>query len=1835
MDGGRAWMMANLTLRLKKERRPARHLVGQPPRCAFMDEKPVFKDSLIPHDHDHVLHHRLQILHSPHLQPICKLAMYLGYKSSHIAIKDEDSSQVVAGHKRPQSAQPMSRKIHLDQSSENVSRNQTSSKGQTSLEQTYQLRPKSATSKSRKLVLSPDSPSKSQPSVFSSSSNFPDEASHMKRKRPRLIKSGHFLDLLSRKKSQSSIVMTSTKVLEAEIKQTTTVFQSVEIVVWKNHPFAYIALLHSMLQGKDLTGILRLLVDPYFLCKCIINSGVDSLIAFIGRLQDRVQTEFDNTRGAAKTLSQLKSKLVSVAYTFRLEEIKIFELMQQSSELVSEFEMNLKRSLDEASRFLRLLEASQDELRSLNFKSPEWAAIHDYLMMLDQLGVTSSLSPEENKMVAHHATAMETRFTEDISHEAENHFLLSGISHKSSDSIYVSSRSNAVLCPDLSGKIEDLMRELSLYYNCSFEEQSIKFLAHDYAKVTLPSEQCKISENDQTRPSETLTISRLRRPMWEKATFYLVFHDSSFDQILWLLEREVFPLLQWFLRNHFVELSFVALGPQSEHSQNKTLRDKKSSVKTNDSPSHDSFFVLPIRNGHTFVEREKNFVYVNCSAKIHSGEEQAVLKQMIVPCLLTMVSELYPKIDSSKPIATNVIIGDQSQTMRAKARLFVSWKTLRHTVNQIAKFFQRKGPSALVRLSGSLGVGKSMTMAHVAESIALSSTDKHRVIYYRDAIQHSSVSFLQYLTFCIPECKMSQFHCKRFGQWLQSSDFSLDIIADGVTQEDINTLETIFQFAPDLQRKVRILYTLTAGTTRHQCIHVYPLHFDERMTLIDEMCNRHDLELDKTCKQNLASKKDSRIPLYVEATIKTIALFTKTVSAFHDNLLSRDDVLWHVIDQCPQDLDDLYEYHTIPFLEFKYNKAIVSTVLQFLYFTEKAISFFTLWKMVQEQLSAEHLKDLDSITFYSDLAHFLLDDSDTSDFHIYMKPKSIFRKAVSRRYFRDYILNEMEANNLQKVLNRRDSIDKIIFSLRNAVAEEQGNGIKNVLSFDDVDTNDLESDNKDDLFPFTPETKLYFRIKAKRKESADDAASRKKTLAAHALTVAESHMGGVLCITSWSKNGNNFIATGGNDHNVNVWYFLFKADFLSQSYQSCNFLHNSRLVDLNYFLSKSDSIVPSNFFQRSHVLTSLKGHGRAVTSLVYSSGLLFSGSSDNLIKIWETQKWECIQTLKMHKGMVTTLLHSEQHLFSAGSDGKVFAWRVGEHLPSASWDRTKRAQILCMHIVGDLLYAGLERRWDEAGNPIRIWKMDLTQEVGQLPSKEVQELDKESSKNKTLVSIIQEKIRILSNETYKTHSPIRKGELHQEIQEQQNLKSTLKKKIQHLQSNFNRMNGSLYHTTDVSCIHAPISSSGSKPNLLFTAGSDVILVWDLNNRMCLGSLENEKGKNVFVKCMSSADNVLYVGGGLLPEGGVSQRAGRVTVWNCTSRRYLTSLSTEGVVVALHLVENSLIVGTMAGSVQIFTTDSNSSAFDMHLRKQTRLVEELQIDRSLSYDQKKHEVQQANRICDMLDLIRMFSSDPSVITALLVKLTSLLDEKSLEIDEAIIEALEAPSTVFDHHILASHETLSSPIRLDKFLPIIKRLHGMTQIRTAACLIILERLFTPMSFKELHAHRSHKQEQEHPAALKKLRSKKHDAGDHQRKETMTSLIAEEALQVILHFVRHYPSDVTCMELAMAVLRFSALECPAMTLKTIQGCEEDIFDALELICLEPKFEQHGTSILSDLRVVQRHLELRVNGKVLPMLAGKMTSTSNTVFKYFHPAESSHTRHTEETWKHLLHRI
>ncbi|XP_010441252.1 PREDICTED: zinc finger CCCH domain-containing protein 59-like isoform X1 [Camelina sativa] len=79
-------------------------------------------------------------------------------------------------------------------------------------------------------------------------------------------------------------------------------------------------------------------------------------------------------------------------------------------------------------------------------------------------------------------------------------------------------------------------------------------------------------------------------------------------------------------------------------------------------------------------------------------------------------------------------------------------------------------------------------------------------------------------------------------------------------------------------------------------------------------------------------------------------------------------------------------------------------------------------------------------------------------------------------------------------------------------------------------------------------------------------------------------------------------------------------------------------------------------------LTSLEGHHSGeVTCFVVGGQLLYSGSVDKTIKVWDLNTLQCIMTLKQHTDTVTSLLYWDKCLISSSLDGTIKVWACSEN----------------------------------------------------------------------------------------------------------------------------------------------------------------------------------------------------------------------------------------------------------------------------------------------------------------------------------------------------------------------------------------------------------------------------------------------------------------------------------------------------------------------------------------------------------------------------------------------
>ncbi|XP_061346465.1 zinc finger CCCH domain-containing protein 48-like [Gastrolobium bilobum] len=74
------------------------------------------------------------------------------------------------------------------------------------------------------------------------------------------------------------------------------------------------------------------------------------------------------------------------------------------------------------------------------------------------------------------------------------------------------------------------------------------------------------------------------------------------------------------------------------------------------------------------------------------------------------------------------------------------------------------------------------------------------------------------------------------------------------------------------------------------------------------------------------------------------------------------------------------------------------------------------------------------------------------------------------------------------------------------------------------------------------------------------------------------------------------------------------------------------------------------------LIASLRGHTKAVVCLSIGRNMLYSGSVDHSIKVWDLDTLQCERTLNGHTEVVTSLICWEQYLLSSSSDCTIKVW---------------------------------------------------------------------------------------------------------------------------------------------------------------------------------------------------------------------------------------------------------------------------------------------------------------------------------------------------------------------------------------------------------------------------------------------------------------------------------------------------------------------------------------------------------------------------------------------------
>ncbi|XP_058760405.1 zinc finger CCCH domain-containing protein 48-like [Vicia villosa] len=111
----------------------------------------------------------------------------------------------------------------------------------------------------------------------------------------------------------------------------------------------------------------------------------------------------------------------------------------------------------------------------------------------------------------------------------------------------------------------------------------------------------------------------------------------------------------------------------------------------------------------------------------------------------------------------------------------------------------------------------------------------------------------------------------------------------------------------------------------------------------------------------------------------------------------------------------------------------------------------------------------------------------------------------------------------------------------------------------------------------------------------------------------------------------------------------------------CKYWMNGDCVRVRLFKSHDGVIFAWRGSSKSNspfeLVASLRGHTKSVVCLaVGCNKMLYSGSKDQSIKVWDLHKFECKMTLNAHTGEVTSLICWDKFLLSGSSNCTIKVW---------------------------------------------------------------------------------------------------------------------------------------------------------------------------------------------------------------------------------------------------------------------------------------------------------------------------------------------------------------------------------------------------------------------------------------------------------------------------------------------------------------------------------------------------------------------------------------------------
>eukprot|EP01117_Protostelium_nocturnum_P018854 TRINITY_DN797_c0_g1_i1.p1 TRINITY_DN797_c0_g1~~TRINITY_DN797_c0_g1_i1.p1 ORF type:complete len:537 (+),score=106.78 TRINITY_DN797_c0_g1_i1:51-1613(+) len=147
--------------------------------------------------------------------------------------------------------------------------------------------------------------------------------------------------------------------------------------------------------------------------------------------------------------------------------------------------------------------------------------------------------------------------------------------------------------------------------------------------------------------------------------------------------------------------------------------------------------------------------------------------------------------------------------------------------------------------------------------------------------------------------------------------------------------------------------------------------------------------------------------------------------------------------------------------------------------------------------------------------------------------------------------------------------------------------------------------------------------------------------------------GHTACIWHVVSDGNGKIYTSSDDGTVRIWNIETRQ---CEKVITLNCHIVSLAVGCGFICLGSDDCKIKVYGESAEFITEFSEHKWEVWQLLIRDNLLFSGSFDHTVKVWDLETFQCLKTLQGHKGYVHSLSISGYHLCSGSGDKTIKVW---------------------------------------------------------------------------------------------------------------------------------------------------------------------------------------------------------------------------------------------------------------------------------------------------------------------------------------------------------------------------------------------------------------------------------------------------------------------------------------------------------------------------------------------------------------------------------------------------